>query len=71
MTREEADYFSEFMLEWKIFKNGLLIESKTLIQKKLSSITEFMNDNNLTLRDNDYTIKGMKNGKWEILIQKI
>ena len=64
----ETKYFNEFMLEYKIFENGSLKEFKTIIENKLSSITEFIDNNNLTLKDNDYRIKGLKNGKWQLLV---
>jgi hypothetical protein len=63
--------FDEYMLEWKVFDNGEWRESNTLIKKTLKEINNFIDENNLTLQDNDYRIRGWRNGKWETLVSKI
>lgn len=63
--------FEEYMLEWKEYKNGEWSASNTLIRKKLSDINDYMDENNITMKDNDYTIKGWRNNKWKILISKL
>lgn len=67
---ENYSVFDEFMLEWKVFDNGEWKESNTLIKKTLKEIINFIDENNLTL-DNDYRIRGWRNGKWETLVSKI
>ena len=73
---EEDEYagggsvFEKFMLEWKVFENGKFIESNTTIAKSLKEINDFIEQNNLSIKDNDYTIKGFKNRKWETLVSK-
>jgi len=61
--------FNDFMLEWKVFSNGEFISLNTLMEKSLKELNNFIYDNNL-IRDNEYTIKGFRNGKWETLISK-
>jgi hypothetical protein len=68
---ENSSVFDEFMLEWKVFINGEWKESNTLIKKTLKEINNFIDENNLTMYDNDYRIKGWRNGKWETLVSKI
>ena len=63
--------FDGYMLEWKVFDNGEWRESNTLIRKTLKEINNFIDENNLTLQDNDYRIRGWRNGKWETLVSKI
>jgi hypothetical protein len=55
---ENYSVFDEFMLEWKVFDNGEWKESNTLIKKTLKEINNFIDENNLTLQDNDYRIRG-------------
>jgi hypothetical protein len=62
--------FEKLMLEWKVFENGKFIESNTKIAKTLKEINDFIEENNLSVKDNDYTIKGFHKGKWETLISK-
>ena len=66
---ENYSVFDEFMLEWKVFDNGEWKESNTLIKKTLKEIINFIDENNL--QDNDYRIRGWRNGKWETLVSKI
>ena len=68
---ENYSVFDEFMLEWKVFDNGEWKESNTLIKKTLKEINKFIDENNLTLQDNDYKIRGWRNNKWETLVSKI
>lgn len=67
---ENYSVFDEYMLEWKVFDNGEWKESNTLIRKTLKEINNFIDENNLTLQDNDYRIRGWRNGEWETLVSK-
>jgi len=63
--------FKKFMLEWKEFKDGEWYSSNTLITTHLSEINDYIDSNNLTMKENEYTIKGWRNNKWEVLVYKI
>lgn len=60
--------YSEFMLEWKVFDGAMFKESNTLITNNLKQIITFINENILSLKNNDFSIKGLINGKWEKLV---
>ena len=70
-TFENYSAFDKFMLEWKVFIDGEWNESNTLIEKTLKDINNFIEEKNLTMKENDYSIKGWRNGKWETLVSKM
>lgn len=65
LIREEIQnyLFSEFMLEWGIPGK----EANTLISSQLKTLTKYIEEHNIT----KYTIKGRRNSKWEVLINKV
>jgi hypothetical protein len=60
--------FEKFMLEWNGYKDGKWNSSNTLITKSLKEINIYIDENKLTMADNQYTIKGWRNNKWETLV---
>jgi hypothetical protein len=61
--------FEKFMLEWNGYdENDKWNSSNTLITKTLKEINDYIDENNLTMKDNLYKIKGWRNNKWEVLV---
>lgn len=64
--------FEKYMLEWNGYDDlGEWNASNTLIAKKLPILNDYIDENGLTIKDNQYTIKGWRNNKWETLISGI
>jgi len=65
LIREEIQnyLFSEFMLEWVIPGK----EVNTLLSSQLKTLINYVEEKNIT----KYTIKGRRNNKWEVLINKV
>lgn len=68
---ENKSVFDKFMLEYDVFDGDIWKESNTLIKKTLKEINNFIDENDLNIFDNNYKIKGWRNGKWETLVSKI
>ena len=66
---EYESVFEIYMLEWNELKNGEWDSSNAMIRRKLSEINDFMDEHNITIRENRYTIKGWRNNKWEVLVK--
>lgn len=67
-TFEVFSVFQKFMLEWYGYKDGKWTEFNTMIDNDLSTINDYIDENKLTMKDNQYTIKGWRNNKWETLV---
>jgi len=71
VNESQTSAYEKFMLEYNIYVDGKWQGLITVLAKTLNEIYEYMDEENISMEKNDYSLKGWQNGKWVSIISKL